>query len=175
MTALLWIAGGSPSGRRSHIQLGQRMSKTTVVRTIDAPLPRVFSTVAQVENFAKAVPDIVATEFLSEVRSGVGTRIRETRRMHGREATTDLEVTEYAENDRVRLVADAGGTIWDSVFTVVTDSDSVRLTLTMDARPYTIMSKLVNPFIKPFVRRAIESDMDAVKDYCESGSWNDDR
>lgn len=145
------------------------MSQTTVVRTIDAPIERVFDTVAHVENFAKAVPQIVATEFLSDVMSGVGTRFRETRRMHGREATTELEVTEYAENDRVRIVGDAGGTIWDTVFAVSPDPDSdrVQLMLTMDARPYTLMSRLVNPFIKGFVRKAIESDMDAVKAYCE--------
>ena len=143
------------------------MSRTTVVRTIDAPIGRVFDTVAHVENFAKAVPQIVATEFLSDVTSGVGTRFRETRLMRGREATTDLEVTEYAENDRVRIVADAGGTIWDTVFVVSPDSDAVRLTLTMDARPHKLLSRVVNPFIKGFIRRAIESDMDAVKVYCE--------
>ena len=143
------------------------MSQTTVVRTIDAPIGKVFDTVAQIENFAKAVPHIVGTEFLSDVTSGVGTRFRETRRMRGKETTTELEVTEYVENDRVRIVADAGGTIWDTVFEVAPDSDHVQLMLTMDARAYTFMSKLVNPFIKGFVRKAIESDMDAVKSYCE--------
>lgn len=82
------------------------MSQTTAVRHIDAPIERVFSTVAHIENFAKAVPQIVATEFLTDVTSGVGTRFRETRLMHGRETTTVLEVTEYAENERVRIVAD---------------------------------------------------------------------
>ena len=143
------------------------MSQTTVVRTIDAPIERVFDTVAHVENFAKAVSQIVATEFLTDVTSGVGTRFRETRLMHGREAETELEITEYSENDRVRIVADAGGTIWDTVFAVSPESEGVRLVLTMEARPYTLMARLVNPFIKGFVRKAIESDMDAVKIYCE--------
>lgn len=146
------------------------MSQTTVVCTINAPIERVFGTVAHIENFAKAVPQIVATQFLSDVTSGVGTRFRETRLMHGREATTELEVTEYVENDRVRIVADAGGTIWDTVFVVSPDPEGVKLTLTMDARPYRLMSKVVNPFIKGFVRKAVESDMDAVKAYCETGA-----
>lgn len=146
------------------------MSQTTVVRSIDAPIERVFDTVAHVENFAKAVPNIVTSEFLSDVTSGVGTRFRETRRMGGKEATTELEVTEYVENDRVRIVADAGGTIWDTVFAVAPNSDRVQLVLTMDARPYTFISRLVNPFIKGFVRKALESDMDAVKIYCEEAT-----
>ena len=143
------------------------MSRTIVVRTIDAPLERVFETVAHIDNFAKAVPDIVRTELVSDVLSGRGTRFRETRRMGRKETTTELEVTEYVENDRVRIVADAGGTIWDTLFEVAPESGQVRLVMTMDAKPYALVSKLANPILKGFVRRAIESDMDSVKLYCE--------
>jgi uncharacterized membrane protein len=146
------------------------MSRTTVVRTIDAPIEKVFDTVAHVENFAKAVPHIVGIEFLSDIKSGVGTRFLETRRMRGKETTTELEVTEYIENARVRILADAGGTVWDSVFEVAPESDRVQLTVSMDARAYKLMSKLVNPFIKGFVKKAIESDMDSVKIYCEEAT-----
>lgn len=146
------------------------MSRTTIVRTIDAPIEKVFETVAHIENFAKAVPHIVGTEFLSDVKSGVGTRFRETRRMRGKETTTELEVTEYIENDRVRILADAGGTVWDTVFEVAPEADQVRLTVSMDASAYKLMSKLVNPFIKGFVQKAIESDMDSVKIYCEEAT-----
>lgn len=144
------------------------MSRTTVVRRIHAPLERVFDTIAHIENYEKAVPEIVRIERLSDVRTGVGTRFRETRRMGGKEATTELEVTAYVENDRVRIVGDAGGTVWDTVFEVVAESDCVRLTASMDARPYRLVSRLINPLIARFVRRAMESDMDAVKAYCEA-------
>jgi len=146
------------------------MSRTTVIRTIDAPIEEVFDTVAHIDNFAKAVRHIVATEFLSEVKSGVGARFRETRRMRGRETTTELEVTEYVKNDRVRMVADAGGTVWDTLFEVAPDSDRVKLTVSMDARAYRLMPRLVNPFIKGFVQKAIEADMDAVQAYCEEAT-----
>jgi hypothetical protein len=109
------------------------MSRTTVTRIIDAPLERVFETVAHFENFSKAVPHIVDTQPLSEIRSGVGTRFRETRLMHGKKASTELEVTEYVENEHVRMVADVGGTVWDSVFRVSSPEDQVDLTVAMDA------------------------------------------
>ena len=94
------------------------MGRTTVSRTIKAPSAAVFETVAQVDNYTKAVPDIVEVEYLSEQHMGVGTRFRETRLMGKRKASTELEVTEYVPNERVRLVSDQGGTIWDTVFTV---------------------------------------------------------
>ena len=144
------------------------MSRTTVRRTIDAPVDFVFRTVAEIDNYSKAIPHIVNVEFLSDVRSGVGSRFRETRLMMGREASTVLEVTEYTENERVRLVSDEGGTIWDSVFTVSPADGGTELTLVMDAAPYTLKSKILVPIMKFVVRMGLVKDMDAVKEYCES-------
>lgn len=147
------------------------MGRTTVVRTVRAPIERVFDTVAHCENFSTVVPDIEGVEFLTESRSGVGTRFRETRRMGKRVGTTELEVTEYVPNERVRLVSDQGGTIWDTVFTTRPAADgAVELKMVMDARPYRLVAKLMNPLIGGFIRKAIESDLDAVKAYCEEAT-----
>ena len=149
------------------------MTRTRIVRTIDAPVEAVFDAVADISNFSKAVPDIVRVEFLGESRVGVGTRFRETRVMRGREASTVLEVTEYVRNERVRMVADAGGTVWDSLFTVAGvgegDGERVRLELVMEARPYRLMARLLVPLMRRVVAKAVEGDMDAVKGWCEGG------
>lgn len=144
------------------------MSRTTVRITIDAPVDFVFRTVSEIENYSKAIPHIVNVEFLSDVRSGVGSRFRETRLMMGREASTVLEVTEYVENERVRLVSDEGGTVWDSVFAVRPIDGRTELTLVMDAAPYTFKSRILVPIMKLVIRMGLVKDMDAVKEYCES-------
>ena len=92
------------------------MTRTIVARTIDAPVDVVFKAVSEVGNLPNTVPDIVKVEFLSDVKSGVGTRFRETRLMNGKESMTELEVTEFIDNEHVRMVADSHGTVWDSVF-----------------------------------------------------------
>ena len=145
------------------------MSRTAVARTIDASVERVFDTVAHIENFSTAVPHIIDVEFLSEQRRGVGTRFRETRAFRGRQATTELEVTEYVKNELVRLVSDEGGTIWDTVFTVTGVEEGTRLDMVMDASAYKFTAKLLNPLLKGIIARAIKGDMDAVKAYCEGG------
>lgn len=144
------------------------MSRTTVIRTINAPIEQVFDAVAHVENFSKAVPHITNVEFLSESHAGVGTRFRETRLMRGRESTTELEVTEYVENESIRLVSDQGGTIWDTIFTVTPKGDQTELAMVMDAKAYKLLAKLMNPFIKGIVKKAVEEDMDAIKAHCEA-------
>lgn len=143
------------------------MSRTTVTKIINAPADVVFITISDINRFAEAVPDIVHIEILSDIKSGTGTRFRETRNINGREATTELEVTEYKENEQVRMVADSHGTIWDSVFTVKTVEGGTELKLVMEAKPYRFLSRLMNPFMKGFIKKALEKDMDAVQTYCE--------
>ncbi|QDV47776.1 Polyketide cyclase / dehydrase and lipid transport [Stieleria neptunia] len=138
-------------------------------RTIDAPLSLVFQTVSDVRNFRKAVPHITNVEFLSEQQHGVGTRFRETRMMKGREQSVELEVAEFADNERVRMVSDAGGTVWDTLFTVSLVGDAVELKMQMDIRPHAFLARLMIPLIRGMVVKGVESDMDAVKSYCESG------
>jgi len=134
---------------------------------IAAPIDRVFQTVSNIEGFSEAVTDILNVEFLTEQKIGVGTRFKETRMIGGREASTILEVTEYVENERVRLVTDTFGTIWDSVFTVRGEGDATVLELTMDAKPYKLLPRLLNPLMKGGMTKALTSDMDAVKAHCE--------
>lgn len=147
------------------------MTSTRITRTIDAPVESVFEAVADISDFSQAVPEIVRVEFLTESRVGVGTRFRETRVMRGREASTELEVTEYVKNERVRLVANAGGTVWDSLFTVVAEGKGggTKLELVMQAKPYRVMARAMVPLMKGVVAKAVEGDMDAVKAWVEGG------
>ena len=144
------------------------MSRTMTTRLIDASVEKVFDTVAHIEQFSQAIPHITKVEMLSDITRGVGARFQETRLMNGREATTELEVTEYVENDRIRLVSDAGGTIWDTLFTVAGADDGTKLSMTMEANAYKFLARIMNPFIMGMVGRAVEKDMDAVKAFCES-------
>ena len=143
------------------------MTRISVTRTISASIDAVFRTVADITEFSKALPHVVKYEFLSDRRSGVGTHFRETRLMNGKEATTELEVTEYVENDRVRMVADSHGTVWDTIFTVASENENTILTMTMDAKAYKLLPKLMNPLVKGMIKKAVDTDMDLVKSYCE--------
>lgn len=145
------------------------MAQFAAKRTIDAPADRVFETVAHIENFQRAIPHITNVEFLTEAHAGIGARFRETRLMRGREVTTELEVTEYEPNQRVRLVSDAGGTVWDTVFTVRDNDGESVVSLLMDARPYKLTARVMNRAISRMIRKGIEGDLDGVKAYCEGG------
>ena len=156
------------------------MSSATVTTTIAAPVDRVFATIADLESFKRAIPHIVDIEFLTPRRQGVGTRFRETRVTSGKEATTELEITECVANDRIRMVADSHGTIWDSIFSVRPVPEGTELTIAMEARAHQLAARLMTPLVMPVIRSAIASDLELLKRYCEddgrpadpaSGSW----
>ncbi len=89
--------------------------------------------------------------------------------MNGKESTTELEVTDFMENERVRMVADSHGTIWDSVFTVKPAGKHTELALTMDAKAHKTLPKFLNPLMKGLIKKGLEKHMDAVKAFCEQG------
>jgi hypothetical protein len=130
----------------------------------------VFRTISEVDHFSRAIPDITKIEFLSQVTSGIGTRFRETRLMKGREATTTLEITECVPPEKIRFVADSHGTVWDSVYTLAPAGEDALLTLSMEARPHTLLARVITPLIRGMVQKALESDMDRVKEWCEKGA-----
>jgi carbon monoxide dehydrogenase subunit G len=137
------------------------------VRTINAPIGKVFKTLATIDEFKQAVPHITKVEILSESHYGVGTKFRETRVLNGKEASTELEVAELVENEHVRLVSDAGGTIWDTVFRVRQEGDAVEMDMQMDATPYSFPARVITPMIMGMVTRFVGQDMDSVKAFCE--------
>lgn len=145
------------------------MNFLTIYTYIDAPKDEVFRIVADIRNFSDVIPEITDVEFLREQKFGVGTKFRETRNMKGKESTTELEVTELVDNEYIRIVSDAGGSIWDSIFRVEDNNDGTDLYLKMEARPYKLLAKVMTPFMKGFMRNAIEKDMLAVKEFCEQG------
>ena len=138
-----------------------------VSRKINAPINVVFNTVADIRNFSEALPHVVRYEFLSEQESGLGTRFRETRLMNGKEAMTELEVTEFVENEHVRMVADSHGAVWDTTFSV-NENGRTELTMVMDAEPYKLFARIMNAVFKRVIAKAVERDMDLVKAHCES-------
>ena len=144
------------------------MPKRSTKRHIAAPVDVVFRALTDIETFPEKNPNIVKTELLTEQKTGVGSRFRETRRMKDKEGSTDLECTEFVENEKVRFVADQGGVIWDSVFTTSPAANGTDLVLEMDARPYKLMPRFMLPFILGIISKAVEADMDAVKSYCEN-------
>jgi len=144
------------------------MTTTTVTRSVQAPADRVFAAVAEPESLTEVIPDVVRVMFLTPQHTGRGTRFQETRLMRGKEAMTELEITEHEPPHRVRYVADSHGTVWDTVFAVTSSGEGTEVVLTMEARAHRLLPRLLNPLFKSLIRKGLEKHLDAVKAWCEA-------
>jgi hypothetical protein len=97
----------------------------------------------------------------------VGVKFRATRLMKGKPSTCEQEVTEFVPNQHIRLVNVTHGTVWDTTFSVRAESGATVLTLTMDARAEQLLARLMTRLIAGIIQKALDTDLDAVKAYCE--------
>ena len=148
------------------------MSMITVSLDIRAPIETVFRVITDIEKLPESNPDVTRIEFLTDQRSGPGTRFRETRTSKGKEMQTELELTELVANEHARFVSDMGGTIWDTVFLLRPQGSppgsETHLEIALDARPYKLPAKLAFPMIKGMVQRGMEQHVDSLRTYCEA-------
>ena len=140
----------------------------TIVTNINASRQLVFDTVADIEQYAQAIPHIDSYEFLTSQKTGKGTKFKETRIMQGKSHVNILEITEYDAPRKVVMVADTNGTVWTTLFEFEEQEHGTLLTLSMDAKAYKWFPWLLNPLIKGMIANAIEEDMNLLKGYTEN-------
>jgi hypothetical protein len=106
-------------------------------------------------------------EVLTSQRTGKGTTFRETRRMGRRTASTELTVSEFEPNHRIRLDSVVCGARWSTLFTLESAGSSVGLNICTATIPQNFAARLLLPLMLGMVRKALDSDLDAIKRYCE--------
>lgn len=143
------------------------MKTFTATILINASKASVFKAISTPEEFSQAIPKILDVEFLSEQREGLGTKFRETREMNGKKSSVVLEVTDYKQDESIQLISKAGGTTWDSTFTVNSRGDQTQLDLKMIAKPHNIFAKWMTGLISKMLHKALAEDLENIKIYCE--------
>jgi uncharacterized protein YndB with AHSA1/START domain len=144
------------------------MIRIAVAKDIAASPEVVFRAVSDFENLPNTNAEVIRIEFLGEQREGLGTRFRDVRMQGKKEMPTDLEVTEFEDNVRMRCVADTHGTIWDTLFEVTPTAKGAELRLTMDATPQKLLAKVMVPIMQGLFKKGMVGHLDSVAAYCES-------
>ena len=150
------------------------MKPVTVSIEVAAPADRVWAVVTDIGSAQSSIPAIRKIEFLGEKRHGLGTRWRETRVMFGREATEDLEITEWRPPGEYVVTARSHGCDYRSVVRVLPAPAGARLEFEFGATTRTlvagILAALTLPFMGRAIRKALSDDLAALKRRCEAGS-----
>ncbi len=135
--------------------------------TVDAPVEVVFAQFSDLRRAAERISGITRMEVLTEGPVGVGTIFRETRIMFGREATEQMEVTEFEPNSMYAVECTSCGVHYRSELEFRARGDSTEVAMSFDGQPRTKTAKILGAFMgmlmKGACRKAMEQDLADMK------------
>lgn len=133
-----------------------------VAHEIAAPAEIVFAVLADIPRWPEVLPVIRSLEMLTPGPVAVGTRFRETRVMHGREASEEMTVATLEPPRRLVLTAESHGARYTADHILEPAPRGTRLVLKFEGRPVTFLAKLLLPLAKLAaggLKRQLESDL----------------
>lgn len=140
---------------------------------VDAPVERVFDVYSDLRRAPERASGIKSLEVLTEGPIGVGAKFRETRIMFGREATEQMEVTEFRRNEMYAIECTSCGTHYRSELEFRPDGAGTIVDMSFDGRPVTKTARILGAFMgvlmKGACKRAMEQDLTDLKKAVESG------
>lgn len=139
---------------------------------VNAPIERVFDVYSDLRRAPERASGIKSLEVLTEGPVGVGTKFRETRVLFGREATEQMEITEFRRNEMYAVECTSCGTHYRSEFEFRPEGGATLVAMSFDGRPVTktarILGLVMGALMKGACRRAMEQDLNDLKKAAEA-------
>ena len=147
------------------------MPQVTVDIEINASPLRTFEVFSDLENAAANVRGIQKMEILTEGPVGKGTRFRETRIMMGKEATEEMEITEFTPGELYAHEANSHGSQYISTYRFEPAGDATRVSMTFEGRPQSFMAKVMTLtlgwMMTGMIRKCVGEDFNDLKAVAE--------
>lgn len=143
--------------------------------SIAAPAERVFAALADPEQVKQWMPDFVRFEMLTQGPMGKGSSFRSTRKMFGREATEQFDVTEFDPPRVLSYYVDgAKGSSKCGWFkfrqTVIPQGDRSLLSLSGEIGGTSGCMAFLGKMMMGPMKKAMRKDLEALKAFCERGA-----
>lgn len=150
------------------------MATFTTSILFNAPQQRVWEVITDFENAAERVQAIKKLEILTPGVVGKGMRFRETRIMFKKEATEEMEISEWVPPKRYVTEAESCGCHYRCTFACTSEGSGTRVEVTMEAKPLSlpakIMSAIMTNLMAGSIRKAFEKDLNDLKRVAEAGT-----
>ena len=147
------------------------MTEITVRKHIAAPVGHVFEKATDFARAPESIKGIEKIEMLTDGPVGVGTRFRETRVLFGKEATEEMEITEFEPPRRYVLGCENHGCRYRTEFRFVPNGSGTDLEMTFGAEPLTTTAKVMSFMMRPLMKTTMKhcsKDLEDLKTAVES-------
>lgn len=153
------------------------MPQLTLSETFRCPPERAFAAITDFAHAADFITGVLKMEILTDGGIGLGTRLRETRKMYGREATEEMEITGWDPPRSVTIEARSHGAHYLTTYTVTPTAEGAEVRLDFEARPLTLGAKILSVVFRRAilsVRNMLASDLAEVRSHAETGAVAND-
>ncbi len=141
------------------------MGEFKYAKRFDAPPDRVFAAMTDIERWPDMISGITATEKLTEGPVGIGTRLRETRVMMGKDRTEEMEITAFEAGKGFTMGCRSCGCDISFVHRLTPDGGGTHFELESITRPISLFAKLTAPIMGVMMKGTMTKCMD--KDYAD--------
>lgn len=149
------------------------MGTVTSSTYIDAPVEDVFAAFTDFATSHERISGVERSEVVGGGEVGVGTIVRETRRMGGRSHTEEFEVTRFDVGRSCAMKCESCGMRYDFEFHFRPEGGGTRVDATFEDRPQTPMARIMGfvmgPMARSMCRKAMERDFADLKAWIEGG------
>lgn len=141
------------------------MAGFKIERRIAAAPEAVFGRLRDLASLPSLMPGLLRVEVLTNGPTEVGTRFRATRRVMGREASQELEVSAFEPPGGLVLRAEAGGVEALAAVMLEPEDDGRATRLGVDVRlkPRSMLARLAVGLVEGVARPLVEGDLDDLK------------
>lgn len=147
------------------------MANVSFTKHIKANPDHTFGIFTDFQSAERRIEGIKKLELLTDGPIGKGTRFRETRIMFGKEATEEMEITDFRPGRSYTVGGESCGSVWSSTFKFAPNGDGTQVSMEMSFRPVTIFAKLMSPLSFLFAgacKKAMEKDLEDLKKAAET-------
>ena len=147
------------------------MAAITIERTVAAPVEKVFALATDLMGAPGRLRRIISLEVLTPGPVGRGTRFRETRKVFNREATEEMEITEFDPPRGYVVGCESHGCRYRTEFSFIPNGEGTKLVMIFEATPISMMAKLMSPMMKAMmgaVQKEVAEDLDDIKAAAEA-------
>lgn len=146
--------------------------KLSVDIDIAGPKAPIWDAITDIEHCTNIIGAIINIHILEKPDQGIlGLKWQETRKMFGKEAVETMWITEAVEHDYYRTRAESHGSVYLTKLSLNEIGDNTRLTMAFSAEAQSlgvkIISKIMGFMIKGAMMKALQQDLQDIKNYIE--------
>jgi len=149
------------------------VNSTNTTCTIAAPLEQTFEVFSDFGMMAGRIKGIKRIEMLTPGPVQLGTKFRETRQMHGHDATEEMEITAFDRPRMYDVSCRSCGCCVTTTFRFETVNDGTQVTTEVVVQAGSWMAKLLFPLRNMLIRmiqKCVSEDVADLKRVLESRS-----